>query len=162
MNISSLTVRRLHNFHSIRGLEAQRRFHVATRLTNWAQSPAESSKLASSDYSRLHSSNRPIKFGTGRNNWLGVSIYGTQEPNANERPSFKAQMEKAYNRLHTLTPEKPIMILELGVTMNDAMWQPDPSSRKLGGAAKWGDTALSEILTSAEWSERLRGLSWWN
>jgi hypothetical protein len=96
--------------------------------------------------------------------WLGVSIYGAQEPKAEECLSFKSQMTTAYNRLHALAPEKPIFVLEMGATMNSLKCteQPhDPSCTTLGGAARWADEALREIRTNTEWRQ-LRGFSWWN
>ena len=96
--------------------------------------------------------------------WLGVSIYGAQEPKGEECLPFKSQMTTAYNRLRALAPEKPIFVLEMGATMNGLKCgeQPhDPSCTTLGGAAKWADDALREIRTNTDW-QQLRGFSWWN
>jgi hypothetical protein len=97
--------------------------------------------------------------------WLGVSIYGAQEPTNKYCPSFKSQMEHAYDRLSALTPQKPIFILEFGATMNNPYCGPqpnDPQCQTLGGAAGWANDALTSILTNTKWRERLRGFSWWN
>lgn len=103
--------------------------------------------------------------GPGVVDWLGVSVYGAQEPKAKECLPFKSQMKRVYDRLQALAPEKPVFVLEMGATMNARKCgkQPDDRScRKLGGAAKWADEALNEIRTNAEWRERLHGFSWWN
>jgi hypothetical protein len=97
--------------------------------------------------------------------WLGVSVYGAQNPSDDYCTPFESQMAPAYRRLTAMTPGKPVFVLEFGATMNNPVCgvQPaDPSCRDLGGAALWADRALDSVLTNPEWRERLRGFSWWN
>lgn len=82
--------------------------------------------------------------------WLGVSIYGAQKPTDLTCDSFSATMDSAYERLAALSPGKPIVLLEFGVTNGN------PLCRQ----ADWVKSALQDI-TSMRWP-RLIGFSWWN
>jgi hypothetical protein len=98
--------------------------------------------------------------------WLGVSVYGALEPSDDYCTPFKETMDEVYDRLAAMTPNKPIMLLEFGVTMNNKKCGTEPASDKCNevtsGAAKWANDALSEIFTNPKYRERLRGFSWWN
>lgn len=82
--------------------------------------------------------------------WIAVSVYGAQRPTTEEWPAFRDGMDAAYPRLAALSPEKPIALVEFGVT----------SGNPLGDQAEWAEAALSD-LTSGRWP-RLIGFSWWN
>lgn len=99
--------------------------------------------------------------------WLGVSVYGALEPSDNYCTPFKETMDGVYDRLTALTPNKPIMLLEFGVTMNNSVCDKDKFSvancnQTASGAAKWANDALNEIFTNPKYQERLKGFSWWN
>ncbi len=78
--------------------------------------------------------------------WVGLSVYGRQAPSDPYYPSFREQMDKAYNRLTKMT-NKPVIVCEFG-TISDA------------GQAAWAEAALSD-LTGGRWP-RVIGFSWWN
>jgi len=82
--------------------------------------------------------------------WIGVSVYGAQTPLDEEWVSYRQSMDAVYPRLEMLFPEKPIILLEFGVT----------SGNPLGDQAEWAEEALNDI-TSFRW-KRLIGFSWWN
>ncbi len=82
--------------------------------------------------------------------WLGVSDYGAQTPLDEEWDSFRSGMDQVYPRLAALAPDKPIVLLEFGVTKNNP----------LGDQALWARQALTDI-TSFRYP-RLIGFSWWN
>lgn len=98
--------------------------------------------------------------------WLGVSVYGAQEPSDDYCTPFKDTMDGVYDRLAAMTPDKPIMLLEFGVTMNNKKCGDEPALNKCNqvtsGAAKWANDALNEIFNNPKYQERLRGFSWWN
>ncbi len=82
--------------------------------------------------------------------WIGVSDYGAQTPQDDTWNTFRQGMDAAYPRLAALSPDKPIVLLEFGVTKNNP----------LGDQAQWVRDALTDI-TSSRWP-RLIGFSWWN
>ena len=82
--------------------------------------------------------------------WIAVSSYGAQTPLDDYWPIFRESMDTAYPRLAALTPNKPIILAEFGVTANNP----------LGSQSAWADAALADI-TSFRWP-RLVGFSWWN
>jgi hypothetical protein len=82
--------------------------------------------------------------------WLGVSVYGAQTPMEEEWPSFRECMDRAYPRLACLSDDKPILLLEFGVTRDNP----------LGDPSDWARDALDDIL-SGRWP-RLIGFAWWN
>ncbi len=59
-------------------------------------------------------------------------------------------MDAIYPRLAALSSDKPIVVLEFGVTKNNP----------LGDQAQWARDALTDI-TSSRWP-RIVGFSWWN
>ncbi len=82
--------------------------------------------------------------------WIGVSDYGALTPQDDTWDSFRSGMDSVYPRLAALTPNKPIVLLEFGVTKNNP----------LGDQALWAQRALADI-TSFRYP-RLIGFSWWN
>jgi len=59
-------------------------------------------------------------------------------------------MDAVYPRLTALAPDKPIILIEFGVTANNP----------LGDQAAWAEEALTD-LTGPRWP-RVIGFSWWN
>jgi hypothetical protein len=82
--------------------------------------------------------------------WLGVSVYGAQKPSGEANVRFRKLMDKVYPRLVKLAPNKPIAVLEFGVT----------SLNKRIDQADWANRALKD-LTSRRWP-RVIGFAWWN
>ncbi len=82
--------------------------------------------------------------------WIGVSDYGAQTPQDDYWEGFRQGMDETYPRLDALTADKPIALLEFGVTKNNP----------LGDQAEWARQALTDI-TSFRYP-RLIGFSWWN
>jgi hypothetical protein len=82
--------------------------------------------------------------------WLGVSVYGAGTPMDSEWPQFRELMDQVYLRLAALSPSKPIILAEFGVTVGNP----------LGDQAAWAESALTD-LTALRWS-RVIGFSWWN
>ncbi len=82
--------------------------------------------------------------------WIGISIYGTLTPSDDDVKSFREQMDKAYDRLTKLAPDKPIVILEFGCCANNPIIKPEI----------WAKNALQDIFAN-RW-KRVIGFSWWN
>lgn len=82
--------------------------------------------------------------------WLGVSVYGAGDPMDDEWPQLRDGMDAVYPRLAALSPDKPIVLLEFGVT----------SGSPLGDQAEWAKAALTDLI-ALRWP-RLIGFSWWN
>lgn len=82
--------------------------------------------------------------------WLAISIYGAQTPQESNWEEFADELALIYPRVLALSPTKPIIIAEFGVTLNN------PS----GNQAAWARAALQEI-TSLRYPH-LIGFSWWN
>jgi len=82
--------------------------------------------------------------------WIGVSVYGAGDPLDDECPSFSDSLDELYPRLTTLAPDKPLAVLEFGVT----------SSNPLCDQAAWADSALRDLI-SFRWPN-VMGFSWWN
>lgn len=82
--------------------------------------------------------------------WVGVSVYGAEEPLDDEWTAFSTDMDRVYPRLTAMVPGKPLFLLEFGVT----------GGNPLGNAADWADAALTNLL-GGRWP-RLKGFSWWN
>lgn len=82
--------------------------------------------------------------------WIGVSVYGAGDPLDSECTSFRDGMDGVYPRLAALSADKPIVVLEFGVT----------SGNPLCDQAAWAQAALSD-LTAFRWP-RVIGFSWWN
>jgi hypothetical protein len=81
---------------------------------------------------------------------LGVSIYGAQTPMEEEWPEFRQMMDEVYPRLATLSPAKPILLLEFAACKNNP----------LGDQAAWAERALSDLVQN-RWPKVI-GFSWWN
>jgi len=88
--------------------------------------------------------------GDGYIDLIGVSVYGAQTPMAEEWPEFRESMDSVYPRLQALAPEKPIILLEFGVTLGNP----------LGDQAAWAKAALTDLL-QPRWPGTI-GFSWWN
>jgi len=83
--------------------------------------------------------------------WLGVSVYGAQDPLEPDIYSFRELMDDVYPRLKKLSKDKkPIALLEFGVT----------SGNPRVNQAKWSEAALKDLV-GGRWP-RLIGLAWWN
>ena len=82
--------------------------------------------------------------------WLAVSSYGAQTPLDDDWPVFRESMDSVYPRLAALTPDKPIIVAEFGVTANNP----------LGSQSLWARDALTDLL-AFRWP-RVMGFSWWN
>ncbi len=82
-------------------------------------------------------------------NWVGLSIYGAQNPDHNDAEQFSTVMDRVYPRIIKLT-KKPIVISEFGTVKNNA---------KIN-QAEWADKALKNILGN-RWPG-LIGFSWWS
>jgi len=82
--------------------------------------------------------------------WIGVSVYGSLTPQDDYWDEFRTSMDTVYPRLASLSVDKPIGLLEFGVTKNNP----------LGNQVEWARSALQDITTN-RWP-RLIGFSWWN
>lgn len=82
--------------------------------------------------------------------WIGVSIYGAQKPFEKNWPLFSNMMDKVYPRLIKMSPDKPIIVAEFGVTQG----YPDKDQ------AIWADNALKNLI-KGRW-QNVIGFSWWN
>ncbi len=88
--------------------------------------------------------------GDGYIDWLGLSAYGAQTPMDDSCNDFQSAVDGAYQRLVTMAPGKPVVVLEFGVT----------SGNPLCDQAVWAREALGN-LTGARWPAVI-GFSWWN
>jgi hypothetical protein len=82
--------------------------------------------------------------------WIGVSVYGALTPAEVAQgytPSFASIMDKAYPELVALSANKPIALLEFGVT-------------QYSGKAKWLRHTLSQIA-AMRWP-KIKAISSWN
>lgn len=82
--------------------------------------------------------------------WLGVSIYGAQQPVQEHWPEFAELMEPVYRRLQKLSSTKPVVIAEFGVAAGSSG----------GSQARWAQQALAG-LAAGRWP-RVIGFAWWN
>jgi hypothetical protein len=82
--------------------------------------------------------------------WLGVSVYGAQTPLDDEWPIFSKGLDAVAPRIMALAPDKPLFILEFGVSAGNPLGKPGP----------WANSALSSMLAN-RWPQ-IRGFSWWN
>ncbi|SRR6266516_17655 len=90
--------------------------------------------------------------------WLGLSVYGAQEPKKNELClPFAPRMKEMYDRLRTLSPGKPVFLLEFGATAGHPKAVSNPQCKP----DVWADAALREMIVNSTYPE-LRGFSWWN
>ena len=83
--------------------------------------------------------------------WLAVSVYGPLTPRATDGlESFRYKLDKAYPRLTTVAPGKPIILAEFGCDLHH---------RKIS-AAKWAKAAFADLF-SRRWPAII-GFCWWN
>lgn len=82
--------------------------------------------------------------------WIGVSVYGAQEPTENNSQTFADGMDAVMPRLLRLAPTKPVVVAEFGVTAGN------PGVN----AVQWAEAALTDLLAN-RWPA-VRGFSWWN
>jgi len=81
--------------------------------------------------------------------WLGLSVYGAQTPATirSWNPSFREVMDRAYRRIQSLAPSKPIALLEFGVIENP-------------NKAQWIHDALSDLAGGRY--PRIKAIAWWH
>jgi hypothetical protein len=89
--------------------------------------------------------------------WLGVSVYGAQEPDSPECLPFASRMKRIHDRLHAMAPDKPIFLLEFGATAGHKRAGIDEQCRP----DVWAAAALHEMIEERAYPH-LRGFSWWN
>jgi Spherulation-specific family 4/Glycosyl hydrolase family 26 len=94
--------------------------------------------------------------------WVGLSVYGAQNPLSKSCVSFERLMDAAMDGLGDLKMRKPLFIFEFGATGgHSGCGAPgdncDPAQCDAG---QWADAAL-RLLLSNRWPE-VRGFSWWN
>jgi endo-alpha-1,4-polygalactosaminidase (GH114 family) len=82
--------------------------------------------------------------------WIGVSVYGALDPLDTECASFRDSMDAVYPRLAALSTNKPIVVLEFGVS----------DGNPLCDQAVWAGVVLSDTI-GLRWP-RVIGFSWWN
>lgn len=82
--------------------------------------------------------------------WLAVSSYGAQTPSDDYWPVFRESMDAVYPRIAALSPAKPIIVAEFGVT----------NGNPLGSQPQWARAALTDLI-NLRWP-RVVGFSWWN
>ncbi len=82
--------------------------------------------------------------------WIGVSVYGAQEPAENNTQTFADGMNSVMPRLARLAPDKLVVVAEFAVTAGNPRVN----------AVQWAEAALSGILSN-QWPQ-LRGFAWWN
>jgi hypothetical protein len=81
--------------------------------------------------------------------WIGVSLYGSQEPRTDPPATFAEQFGPCHKRLLEKLPKLPILLSELGTTKTEG-----------DKDANWVREALKEFKTG-RW-ENVRGFAWWN
>ena len=82
--------------------------------------------------------------------WIAVSAYGAQTPMEDYCDTFRESIDNVYPTLAALSPTKPIIIAEFGVTKGNAFCTQE----------SWADAALADI-TTLRWP-RVIAFSWWN
>jgi hypothetical protein len=82
--------------------------------------------------------------------WIGVSVYGAQEPTENNTQTFADGMNAVMPRLTRLAPNKPVVVAEFGVT----------SGNPRVDAVQWAEAALTGLLAN-RWPQ-VCGFAWWN
>jgi len=67
--------------------------------------------------------NRAKLYSTGDDyiDWIGVSVYGAQNPKENYWDSFSQILEERYKTISEISTKRPIALLEFGVTDNHPM-----------------------------------------
>lgn len=82
--------------------------------------------------------------------WIGVSLYGAQNPTENYWDSFSQILEERYKTIQEISTQKPIALLEFGVTDN----------HPLGSKSEWLKDAFETIL-SAKYIN-FKAISYWH
>lgn len=81
--------------------------------------------------------------------WIGISVYGAQVP-SDDWPSFSEILDAAYPEFAALSPDKPMALLEFGVT----------GVHPYGNKATWIRNALNNIKNQRY--PRIKAISWWH
>jgi hypothetical protein len=82
--------------------------------------------------------------------WVGLSAYGAQTPMDAWCDSFRDMLDSSYPRLIRMSPTKPVIVLEFGVT----------SGNPLCDQTTWARKALVDLI-NFRWGHII-GFSWWN
>ncbi len=82
--------------------------------------------------------------------WLGISIYSAQSPNAEWTVDFTRSLPEVMRRFSRLAPEKPVIVAEFSTDVHNLQ---EP-------AAAWADAALT-LMRSGRYPN-LIGFNWWN
>jgi hypothetical protein len=85
--------------------------------------------------------------------WVGVSAYGTLDPNTEAPLPFKERMQKVYDSLTAAAPGKPVIVAEFGYGVRC-------SSLQGPAAGSWVRAALQDIFKGV-WPAVI-GFAWWN
>jgi len=105
----------------------------------------------------IHSSpkkawNKPKNYYPGDDyiDWIGISIYGPFHPAENYWDTFEEIIEANYQQIDEISTQKPLAILEIGVTDNHS----------LGSKEKWLRDAFNTIVT--EKYLHFRAINYWH
>ncbi len=82
--------------------------------------------------------------------WIGVSLYGAQNPNENYWDSFSEILKERYKSINEISIQKPIALLEFGVTDN----------HPVGDKAQWLEDAFETILSGKY--IHFKAISYWH
>ncbi|RLD30493.1 MAG: hypothetical protein DRI73_10265, partial [Bacteroidetes bacterium] len=82
--------------------------------------------------------------------WIGVSIYGPQNPEEDYWETFSEILKNRYITIKEITENKPVALLEFGVTDN----------HPLGKKSEWLDDAFSTILENSYID--FKAISYWH
>jgi hypothetical protein len=90
--------------------------------------------------------------------WIGVSVYGAQEPKADaDCEPFEPRFAEMYDRLVGKAPGKPVFLFEFGATAG----HPNPGGDEQCRPEGWAEAALGAILNKRRYP-MLCGFAWWN
>ena len=85
--------------------------------------------------------------------WIGISVYGSQEPNGSYWPSFLKVMDDNWSGISSVSKtNKPIAILEWGVT----------ESNTNGKKALWISNAFKTLLPGGKYNSKIKAISYWH
>ena len=82
--------------------------------------------------------------------WIGISIYGPQNPNEDYWETFSEIIENRHNSIEEISKNKPLALLEFGVTDN----------HPLGDKSLWLKDAFETILNNKYLS--FKAISYWH
>jgi len=82
--------------------------------------------------------------------WIGVSLYGAQNPKENYWDSFSQILKERYKTIKEISTKKPIALLEFGVTDN----------HPLGNKSEWLEDAFKTILSGKYIN--FKAISYWH